>query len=368
MSETLDKKKVVVGMSGGVDSTVAVKVLLDQGYEVIGVTMKLWDDESENYIMEEGGCCSLSSVEDARRVASEMGVPFYVSNMKKEFKDKVIDYFIDEYKKGRTPNPCIACNKYMKFDDLLNLAKKLGAYYVATGHYAKRYYDEKSGRYILERSNSDRKDQTYALYNITQEQLKHTLFPLGDFESKEDVRKVAEELDLVIANKPDSQEICFIPDDDYPRFLEENMDTKVKAGNFVDTKGNILGKHKGIIYYTIGQRKGLGITFGKPMYVVEIKASTNEVVLGDNKEVFSSGLIADDFNGILIDAFDKEYKCKAKIRYSAKEADCTVIPLNDGKIKVMFEDMQRAITPGQSVVMYKDNKVVGGALIVAKID
>lgn len=368
MSETLDKKKVVVGMSGGVDSTVAVKVLLDQGYEVIGVTMKLWDDESENYIMEEGGCCSLSSVEDARRVASEMGVPFYVSNMKKEFKDKVIDYFIDEYKKGKTPNPCIACNKYMKFDDLLNLAKKLGAYYVATGHYAKRYYDEDLGRYILERSKSDRKDQTYALYNITQEQLKHTLFPLGDFESKEDVRKVAEELDLVIANKPDSQEICFIPDDDYPRFLEENMDGKAKSGNFVDTKGKVLGRHKGIIYYTIGQRKGLGITFGKPMYVVEIKASTNEVVLGDNKEVFSSGLIAEDFNGILIDSFDGEYKCKAKIRYSAKEADCTVTPLNDGKIKVTFEDMQRAITPGQSVVMYKDNKVVGGAIIVAKID
>lgn len=367
MSQLLDKNKVVVGMSGGVDSTVAVKVLLDKGYDVIGVTMKLWDNESENYVMEEGGCCSLSSVEDARRVASGLSIPFYVSNMKKAFKEKVVDYFIEEYKNGRTPNPCIACNKYLKFDDLLELAKKLGAYYVATGHYAKTYFDESSGRYLVERSNSDRKDQTYALYNLTQEQLKHTLFPLGDFENKEAVREVAKDLDLVIANKPDSQEICFIPDDDYTRFLEENIDEEIKEGNFVDTKGNILGKHKGIIYYTIGQRKGLGITFGKPTYVIKIDSKRNEVVLGSNDEVFSEGLVFDQYNGILISEFDGEYRCKGKIRYSAKEADCVVTPLKDGKYKVIFDDMQRAITPGQSIVLYKDNIVVGGGVILNKL-
>lgn len=363
----LDKNKVVIGMSGGVDSTVAAYVLKEMGYEVIGISMKLWEDDSPDYVEVEGGCCSLSSFEDARRVAYNLDIPFYMVNFKENFKEKVIADFIDEYEHGRTPNPCIRCNRYLKFEDLLKKANELGAYYVATGHYAKIEYDEKTDRYLLKKSKEDRKDQTYALYNLTQEQLKHTLMPLGDFKSKGEVRKIAESLDLNIASKSDSQEICFIPDNDYTRFLEEHLTKPVKPGNFVDTDGNVLGRHKGIIYYTVGQRKGLGITFGKPMYVVAIKPETNEVVLGTNDEVFSEGLIADDTNFIAFDKLEVPMTLMGKIRYSAKPASCKVYPLENGKIKVMFDDMQRAVTPGQAVVFYDGDVLVGGATIVKSI-
>ncbi len=357
------KKRVVIGMSGGVDSSVAAYLLQKQGYEVIGVFMKIWQDERDDYVENEGGCCSLSASEDARRVCDKLGMPFYVLNFKEVFKKKVIDYFVEEYFYGRTPNPCIACNKYIKFDALLEKAKALEAEYVATGHYARISYDEKFKRYTLKKSDAMAKDQTYVLYNLSQEQLKHTLMPLGEYSSKDQIREIARELGLVVANKPDSQEICFVTDNDYGRFLTEKQGESIKPGFFVDTKGNRLGTHKGIVHYTVGQRKGLGIAFGKPMFVVEIIPESNIVVLGDETEVFHKELIASEVNLILYEKLDSPIKVTAKIRHTAKAEAAEVIPLSDGRIRVVFENPQRAITPGQAVVFYDGDYVVGGGTI-----
>jgi len=359
----LDKKKVVVGMSGGVDSTVAAYKLKEMGYDVIGIHMKVWDDSDADFVEKEGGCCSLSAVEDARRVCEKIDIPFYVVNFKEVFKEKVIGYFLDEYKQGRTPNPCIACNKYVKFDALIKKAHDLGAYYVATGHYSKVEYDEELERYVVRLSEEDKKDQTYTFWSLDQNQLKHILTPLGDMKSKTEVRAIAERFDVNAAGKSDSQEICFIPDDDYARYVRENMGAPVRPGNFVDTEGRVLGQHKGIIYYTIGQRKGLGVTFGQPMYVVEIRALTNEVVLGINKKVFSQGLYASNPNFIPFEKLEGKIDAYAKVRYSAKASKCTIEPYENGQVKVMFEDMQRAVTPGQAVVFYDEEMLLGGATI-----
>ncbi|RKD27922.1 tRNA (5-methylaminomethyl-2-thiouridylate)-methyltransferase [Caminicella sporogenes DSM 14501] len=359
----LDKNKVVVGMSGGVDSSVAAYLLKKQGYEVIGVMMKIWQEPSEEYIESEDGCCGLSAADDARRVANKIGIPFYVVNFKSVFKEKVINYFIDEYLKGRTPNPCIACNRYIKFEELLKKAHSLGAYYVATGHYARIIYDDEKKRYLIKKSSAEMKDQTYTLYNLKQEQLKHILMPLGEYTSKEEIRKIAEEIGLDVANKPDSQEICFVPDNDYGNFIEENIENKIEPGDFVDTKGNVLGKHKGIIHYTIGQRKGLGLSLGKPAYVINIIPEKNQVVIGENKDVFSFKLIAQDVNFISVDKLTKPLKVQAKIRYSAKPAEAVVKPLEKDKVIVEFENPQRAITPGQAVVFYDGDILVGGGII-----
>lgn len=363
----LDKNKVVIGMSGGVDSSVAAYILKEQGYDVIGVTMKIWQDDAKK-IADDGGCCSLSAVEDARMVANKLGIPFYVMDFQEVFQEKVINLFLDEYGKGRTPNPCIACNRYIKFEELLERSNQLGAYYVATGHYAKKEYDEKNDRYLLKKSKADKKDQTYALFNMTQEQLKHTLFPLGDFPSKEKIRAIADELDLVVADKPDSQEICFV-DDDYVDFIKKNADYKITKGNFVDTKGNILGQHQGIVNYTIGQRRGLGITFGKPAYVVDIDAEKNEVVIGDNKDTFSKGLIAKDLNFIPFDLLTEEMSIEAKIRYNSRPKPAKLIPLDKDRVKVIFGEV-RAVTLGQAVVFYdKENEnIIGGGTIEERID
>jgi tRNA-specific 2-thiouridylase len=358
----MTKKKVMVGMSGGVDSSVAAAILLEKGYDVIGATLQIWPDMDEELKRTEGGCCSLSAVDDARRVANRLGIPYYVLNFKEVFNDSVIEYFKDEYLKGRTPNPCIACNRHVKFEAMLNKAVSMGIDYVATGHYAKIEYDEGKKRFLLKKSVTDRKDQTYALYNLTQDQLSRTLFPIGDY-NKEDVRKIAREIGLTVATKPDSQEICFVDDNDYGRFIRENTDAEIKPGDFVDTKGNVLGKHKGIVYYTVGQRKGLGISFGKPVYVVGIDAKNNRVILGDETEVFSDTLIAGDLNFISIEKLEGEMRVKAKIRYSAKEADALIMPYDSGRVKVVFDQPQRAITPGQSVVFYDGDTVVGGGVI-----
>ena len=363
----MDKKKVMLGMSGGVDSSVAAAILLEKGYDVIGVTMQLWQDKDEERQKREGGCCSLSAVDDARRVAYKLGIPYYVLNFKDVFEDKVINYFKEEYFKGKTPNPCIACNRHVKFDAMLKKAEAMGIDYVATGHYAKIEYDQSMKRYLLKKSATDKKDQTYALYNLNQEQLSKTLMPIGDF-SKDKVREIAKDIGLAVASKPDSQEICFVEDNDYGRFIRENTDYKIIPGDFVDTKGNILGKHKGIVHYTVGQRKGLGIALGKPMFVVEIDVDKNRVVLGDDEEVFANSLIAEDLNFITIDKFDSPIRVKAKIRYSAKESDATVYPFEGGKAKVVFDSPVRAITPGQSVVFYDGDIVVGGGVIEGKID
>ena len=304
------KKKVVIGISGGVDSSVAAYLLKEQGYDVIGVTMQIWQ-EDKDYTEREGGCCSLSAVDDARRVANKIGIPFYVMNFRDSFKEKVIDYFVQEYIDGKTPNPCIACNKHIKFDDLYRRARQIGCDYVATGHYARIEKDEETGRYLLTKSVTDKKDQTYALYNLTQDQLEHTLLPIGEFE-KEKVREMAKELGLVVHNKPDSQEICFVKDNDYANYVKRHSNTSIKEGNFVDTKGNVLGRHKGIVNYTIGQRKGLGIAFGKPMFVIDINAKNNTVILGDNSDLFQYNLIAKDVNFISIEDIKEPIRVKAQ--------------------------------------------------------
>ncbi|MCG8540366.1 MAG: tRNA 2-thiouridine(34) synthase MnmA [Clostridia bacterium] len=361
--KSLDKNKVVVGMSGGVDSSVAAYLLKKQGYEVIGVTMKVWKDESEDYDRDDG-CCGLSAVEDARRVANKLEIPFYVMNFKSVFKEKVIDYFVDEYLSGRTPNPCIACNKYIKFQELIHKAHSLGAYYVATGHYAKIIEEEITGRFSIRKSSAEAKDQTYTLYNLTQDQLKYILMPLGEYSSKDEIRDIAKELGLDVANKPDSQEICFVPDNDYGSFIEKNDDKDIVPGDFVDTQGNVLGKHRGIIYYTIGQRKGLGISLGRPAYVVDIRPEKNQVVLGENKDVFSDRLIAQDINFLPFDRLEHPINIEAKIRYSAKPAQAIVYPIDENTVGLEFDTPQRAITPGQAVVFYDGDTLIGGGTIV----
>ena len=358
------KKKVVIGMSGGVDSSVAAYLLKEQGYDVIGVTMQIWQ-EDKDYTEREGGCCSLSAVDDARRVANKIGIPFYVMNFRDSFKEKVIDYFVQEYIDGKTPNPCIACNKHLKFDELLRKAQGIGADYVATGHYAKIEQDE-NGRYLLIRSDDDRKDQTYALYNFTQEQLAHTLMPCGEY-TKDRIREIAKEIGLSVYNKKDSEEICFIPDNNHGRYISEARPLEVVPGNFVDKNGNVLGQHKGIVYYTIGQRKGLGIALGRPVFVTDINPRTNEVVLGPEEDIFKTDLVAKDVNFIPFDKLEEPITVEAKVRYSGKPAEAVISPLRDGKVKVSSKEKQRAITKGQSVVFYQGNKVVGGGIIAGII-
>ncbi|HEY8889573.1 MAG TPA: tRNA 2-thiouridine(34) synthase MnmA [Clostridium sp.] len=353
------KKKVVIGMSGGVDSSVAAYLLKEQGYEVIGIMMKLSPDNPD-YEENEGGCCSISAANDARRVADVLDIPFYVMNFKDVFKANVIDNFVDEYMEGRTPNPCIVCNKKIKFEEFLRKARALGADYIATGHYAK--IEKQDDRYILKKSEDDKKDQTYALYTLNQEQLSHTLMPCGDY-SKPEIRNIAERIGLEVFKKKDSQEICFIPDNDHGSYIKKYSGREIKPGNFVNNEGKVMGFHKGIVYYTIGQRKGLGIAIGKPVFVNDINPKTNEVVIGDEENIFKIGLIAKDLNFIPFDKLESNLRVTAKIRYSAIPQAATLIPIENDRIKVVFDDKQRAITKGQSVVFYLENLVVGGGII-----
>lgn len=355
------KKSVLVAMSGGVDSSVAAALLIEQGYQVAGVTMKLWQDNDAKKVTE-GGCCSIEAVDDARRVADILGIPHYVMNLSREFDKSVIEYFIDEYQRGVTPNPCIACNRHIKFDLLLNRAIAMGIDYIATGHYARIEYDRTGGRWLLMKSMSKAKDQTYALYNLTQNQLAHTLFPIGGYTDKEKIREIAANLGLRVANKPDSQEICFV-EDDYGRFIENRRPGVSKPGDFVDVNGKVLGRHKGIVHYTIGQRKGLGLALGKPAFVIGIEPDKNQVVIGDQEYLFSNRLIARDINLISIDSLKNEMRVAAKIRYSANQADACIEPYGQDKLLLRFDQKQRAITPGQSVVFYDGDIVVGGGII-----
>ena len=354
--------RVVVGMSGGVDSSVAAYLLKEQGYEVIGVTMQIWQKEDACSIEENGGCCGLSAVEDARRVASSIGIPYYVMNFRREFRESVIDYFMSEYLSGRTPNPCIACNRYVKWEALLSRSMAIGADYIATGHYA-RIDRLDNGRYAVRRSAALSKDQTYALYNLTQDQLAHTLMPAGAY-TKEEIRAVAEKAGLLVADKPDSQDICFVPDGDYAAFIRENTEQEIPAGNFVTPSGEILGRHKGIIHYTVGQRKGLGLALGYPAFVLEIRPRTNEVVIGTYEESLTQTVKADRVNFMSVEDLIEPKRVFAKIRYNHKGAWCTVEKTGEDEVTCLFEEPQRAVTPGQALVLYEGEHVLGGGTIL----
>ncbi len=385
------KKKVVVGMSGGVDSSVAAYLLKNKGYEVIGVTMLTWQKGNaspENMMSgysgkqsrqqemesvqpgkqseqqeEESACGSLAAVEDARRVAKCLNIPYYVLDFRKEFKCNVMDYFVEEYLNGRTPNPCVVCNRCIKWEALLKRGMELGADYIATGHYA-RMDKLPNGRYAVRNSVTATKDQTYALYNLTQDQLARTLMPIGEY-TKEEIRKIALDAGLPVAHKADSQDVCFIPDNDYAAFIASAAGEKVPGpGNFVNAEGKILGSHKGIIHYTIGQRRGLELPMGERVFVTEIRPEANEVVVGKNEDIFTTTVVCDRVNYMAMADLAQPRRALAKIRYNHKGEYCMLEELPDGKVLCTFEQPVRAATPGQAVVFYDGEYVLGGGTIL----
>lgn len=355
------KKKALIAMSGGVDSSVAAYLIKKQGYDPLGITMKLYSNENI-CISKSKTCCSLDDIEDARNVAANLHIPYYVLNFTDDFQTKVIDRFVDGYKNAYTPNPCIDCNRFIKFDRLMQRGKELECDYVVTGHYANIEYDNVSGRYLLKKGIDQSKDQSYVLYSLTQEQLSKTLFPLGKM-LKSQIREIANEINLINANKHDSQDICFIPDNDYAAFIEKYTNEKFPEGNFIDKEGNVLGRHKGIIRYVIGQRKGLGLALPKPMYVSAVNIPDNTVTLVYDEDLYTKSLDASDINLISVSNIDKPMKVKAKIRYKQEEQWANVEQTGENSFHLEFESPQRAITPGQAVVLYDGDVVVGGGTI-----
>ncbi|MBI5750082.1 MAG: tRNA 2-thiouridine(34) synthase MnmA [Nitrospinae bacterium] len=377
------KERVVVAMSGGVDSSTAAAILGDEGYDVIGISMQIWDYSTESHAMSGaegsdkfGTCCSLNDINDARRVAEKLGIPFYILNLEEEFEKNVVDYFVSEYIKGRTPNPCVPCNQKLKFDMLLNYAIKIGASKVATGHYAKVI--KEGERYFIKRGVDRSKDQSYFLFNLSQEQLKRAIFPLGDY-TKSDIRRMAKIFGLNVAEKEESQEICFVPDNDYGNFIRKRLDAeKIEGGEIVTTDGNIIGRHKGLLFYTIGQRKGLGVSYERPLYVSEIDLENNRLIVGESDSVVKREFIVENVNWS-IPQLITSIRALVQIRYrhNASEAEITTLsPLPTGErikvrgnqedsntVNVIFDEPQRAITPGQAAVFYNGDTLIGGGWI-----
>ena len=353
-------EKVMIGMSGGVDSSVAALLLKDAGFDCVGVTLKLYTNE-EIGLPQGHTCCSVDDAEDARAAAFRLGMPHYVFNASAEFEEAVIRHFVRTYEAGETPNPCIECNRRLKFSYMLRRARELGCTYIATGHYA-RIEQRTDGRWLLKKGLDASKDQSYVLYMLSQEQLSHTKFPLGGLE-KSAVRAIAAERGLLNAKKHDSQDICFVPDGDYASFIRGYTGKEYPPGDFVDQNGKLLGRHSGMIGYTIGQRRGLGVSGGRPLYVKEKRLAENTVVLSDNAALFSDTLYADGLNLIDRTHIEEKLRCTAKIRYSHREAPCAVEQLGEDSIKVVFDEKQRAVTAGQAVVLYDGDTVIGGATI-----
>lgn len=349
-------------MSGGVDSSAAAMLLQQQGYDVTGATLRMFSNEDLG-LEQDSACCSLSDVEDAKLVAHKLGIPHYVFNFSPCFRHCVIDRFISEYEAGRTPNPCVDCNKHIKFGELLDRARLMDCEYLATGHYARIIFDADRNRWLLARGDDHAKDQSYMLFNLTQQQLAHILLPLADI-TKPEIRRMSETRGLVTAHKPDSQDICFVPDGDYASFIENTTDQVLPTGNFVTPEGKVLGKHKGIIHYTVGQRKGLGLALGYPAFVLEIRPETNEVVIGTYEESLTYTVRANELNFMSVEQITEPVRIFAKIRYNHKGAWCTVERTGEDEIVCTFDEPIRAATPGQAVVLYDGEYVLGGGTIL----